>query len=347
MYLKSLRLKNFRIYDERVFEFCPTVNAICGPNARGKTTVLEAIYLLIAGRSFRTAHIKDMIRHGADAFFVEARFVKHGIEQVIKFSSDGKSRRVVYNNTPCKSATNLYGLIHGVAMTPDDVELVKGAPGVRRQFLDIQLAQVDPLYVHYSSRYMRAMKQRNALLKKRRADSIEMWENEMSKAAAYIVQQRRGVASIIEKVANQVHGKLSRSTETLSLQYKTSAPLEELQSYYSQMWQRHRPRELEAGVTFSGPHRDDLLVMVGENEARYYASEGQQRSCIASLRLAGWEQLKRRAEVAPLMLVDDLGVSLDASRRHELFSHLSDLKQVFLTTTESVEIPNDGIEIAI
>lgn len=347
MYLKSLRLKDFRLYEDELFEFSPTVNVIHGPNARGKTTILEAIYLLIAGRSFRTSQIKDLIRHGAEQFYVEAQFVKHGIEQTLKFGCDGKSRRIIYNNTPCKTFANLYGLLNGVAMTPDDVSLIKGGPAERRQFLDLQLAQVDPLYVHHIFRYMRAMRQRNILLKRRSVQAIETWEAEMSRAAGYIILQRRGVSQALESAANQVHEKISQSAEALALRYKTSAPEESIQEYYADMWRRHRPRELDVGMTLSGPHRDDLLVLVEGKEARHFASEGQQRSSIASLRLAGWEQLKKQAGAAPLMLVDDVGISLDANRRRQIYSHLASLQQVFLTSTENLDVPSDCLQIAL
>lgn len=345
MRINSLYLQNFRLYDEAYFQFGPGFNVITGPNAQGKTTILEAIYLLIAGGSFRTSQLSDLIRHGSEFFLVEARFEKEGIEQKLRFAFNGKEKRIVYNNSPCKNSASLYGLLKGVAMTPDDVELVKGGPAIRREFIDLQLSQIDPLYVYYLSRYQRAMRQRNALLKLKQQASLSSWEHEMAAAAAYLIPRREKEAKDLGAVASLALNQISGAKEKLGLAYKTDVPGGAAEAYKN-IWERGRERDLYLGHTTVGPHKDDLIVTIADKEARYFASEGQQRSCIASLRFAGWDQLRTHSGSNPLMLIDDVGVSLDAQRRERLFASLQQLSQVFVTSAESIIIPH-GTHLAL
>lgn len=348
MLLRTLYLHHFRIYEEELFEFGPHVNVIRGANARGKTSILEAIYFLMTGRSFRTSQVSDMIRHGASAFYLDATFVKHGIEQKLRVSCSGKERKIVYNNTACTSSSDLLGLLQGAVIHPDDATVVKGAPEARRHLLDIQIAQGNPLYIHYFTRYSRAMRQRNHLLRAKTMATIESWEYEMANSAAYIVQQRMQAVDDLQRQGQILHRLICGGTEELGLTYKTGAfsrgvcatqtDLTQLRNLYLEQYAKLRRREMELGVTLTGPHKDDILILLGNNEARFFASEGQQRSCVAALRLAEWERLKTMALETPIMLIDDVGMSLDHSRRARLFEHFASLEQVFLTTTEDLPL---------
>lgn len=350
MHLRAIFLKNFRLYKEAVFEFTPKVNVICGPNAQGKTSLLEAIYFLMTGRSFRTAQASDLIRQGASFFHIEASFIKHGIEQKLHIHYNGKERKIKHNATSYSSSLALLGLMSGTVMHPDDAAIVKGPPATRRHLLDLQLAQVDPLYVYYLTRYERAMRQRNHLLRARTVASMDSWEQEMANAAAYIVPQRARVADDLQQRGKMLYRHLCGGTEALSLHYKAHGAGdsslfdgEALRNLYRDQFLRHRPREMELGATLSGPHKDDLIIALDDNEVRTFASEGQQRSCVVALRLAEWDRLQTVSNEKPLMLVDDLGMSLDSSRRSQLLSHFSTLEQVFVTTTaEEVLIPEEN-----
>ena len=184
VYLKSLYLHNFRLYEEVYVEFSPGINWIYGRNASGKTTMLEAIHLLASGRSFRTNQLANLIRHDCPHFYLEAHFEKHGIAQKLRMVHSSKERKISINNTQCSSVSSLVGVLLSVVLSPDDLSLISGAPQERRQFLDAQLSQVDPLYLHHLSRYQRAMRQRNTLLKTKKIGSIEGWEYEMATSAA-------------------------------------------------------------------------------------------------------------------------------------------------------------------
>lgn len=338
MFLHRLYLHHFRLYHEASFEFCPGINTICGPNAQGKTTLLEAIYVLMTGRSFRALQTDDLIRLGAPYFYIEAHFSKHGIEQNLKMSCHGKERKIFYNGNVLPALSSLIGLLQGVLMTPQDLTLIKGGPQSRRHFLDLQIAQVDPLYVHYLTRYDRAMRQRNCLLRAKDSTTLDSWEYEMANAAAYLTQQRSVAVEDLQDSSRRLHQVLSGEHEDLRLTFKAGAALgvdqDNMRRDYLVQYQKMRRREMELGFTLVGPHKEDFTLSIGEKDARFFASEGQQRSCVAALRFAEWERLNRLATEPPLLLIDDVGISLDKVRRERLMSQLQDVGQVFLTATE-------------
>jgi DNA replication and repair protein RecF len=338
MYLRSLYLQQFRNYGEIYFEFDPSLNLICGPNAQGKTSLLEAIHYLMIGRSFRSCLNQDLIRIGCSSFYLEAIFCKYGVDQKLRIYMDGKERKIMYNSTVLPNVSNLLGLIQGVVMTPDDVDLVKGSPLIRRQFLDIQIAQVDPLYVHYLARYVKAMRHRNQLLKQKNPISIDSWEHEMAHAAGYMTMQRRHGVQALQTHCQAFYAYLTEESEQLNLKYCSGAAScqneKEIKDFYLQQYQKNRSREMLLGNTLSGPHKDDIWMGIGGRDVRYFASEGQQRSCVAALHIGEWQRLKQIAEDTPLFMIDDMGISLDDKRRERLLSQLASLGQVFLTTTD-------------
>lgn len=345
MQLTSLYLKNFRLYKERAFLFTPKTNVIFGANARGKTTILEAIYYFITGKSFRTEKPQELISSGENYFYLEASFKKHDVLQHLKILFDGKERKIIYNNTRLPSAVHLYGILQGVLLTPDDVALIKGEPQLRRGFFDAAIAQADPLYIHYLTRYKRALRQRNCLLKAKSIHSIDSFEHEMARSASYISLQRRSFLKKLELLSSPLHLDLSGLNENISLRYKPSGHVaheeECLKKTYLDLLKKNRVKEIELGVTLAGPHKDDLLFFLNEKEARQFASEGQQRSFISTLRFSEWAQLKSRSEGEPLMLIDDLGISLDQNRKQRQLQYLNSFSQVFLTMTEPGLFNND------
>lgn len=338
MYLRSLYLHQFRNYKEAYFEFDPVLNLICGPNAQGKTNLLEAIYYLMIGRSFRSTGALDSIQLGASSFYLEAIFCKHEIDQKLRFYLSKNERKIIYNTTPLTQISNLLGLIQGVVMTPDDVNLVKGSPLLRRQFLDIQIAQADPLYVYYLARYIKAMRQRNQLLKQKILLSIESWEHEMAYAASYIIMQRRIGLHALQTHCQKFYSYLTSELELLTLSYCSEAKEcmseTDIKEFYIQKFQKNRSKEMLLGYTLSGPHKDDIWIGINERDVRYFASEGQQRSCVSALYMGEWVRLQKVTQDFPLFMMDDIGISLDEKRRKRLIEQLSSFGQIFLTTTD-------------
>lgn len=335
--LSALYVHQFRPFLDLQYEFGPSLNLICGPNARGKTSLLEAIYFLMTGSSFRTVRLPDMIRSGCEYFHLEGSYSRYGVRHQLKVTCSDRERRVLNNTTLCQSLSSLPGILPGVVMTPEDIAIVKGAPQARRDYLDVQISQVDPLYLHFLNRYQRAMRQRNASLKARQIASIDIWEHEMAQAAAYLIYNRSEAVSGLRILCQEYYSHFGSASEKFDIQYQTIdcnlSSQEDLRKHLLSQYDKQRARELELGSTLTGPHRDDLTLTLNGGEARYFASEGQQRTCVAVLRCAEWQRIHLQVGEKPLMLIDDVGMGLDQERQGKLVAHLSTLGQVFLSTT--------------
>jgi len=332
--IKAIYLRDFRNYKQANITFSPKSNMIWGDNAQGKTNLLEALYLFISGRSFRTSHLKELIHFGAPAFYLEILFEKNEIEQTLKFSFDGDERKILHNATPLASLSSLLGILTGVVLSPEDRSLIKGGPTIRRHFLDLLLSQAKPLYLHHLARYLRAMKQRNILLKKRALSTISIWEEQMATAAAFLTRMRAHTVAELTLLSQSE----ALGADYLELTYRSSAfaakgdHLEDLHAFFLNQFTKHRHRECDLGMSLSGPHRDDLIILVQGKEARQFASEGQQKSCVAALKLAQWKWLKDLSDQTPIFCIDDVGVSFDHCREHELYQRIEGLGQVFITS---------------
>lgn len=333
MKVTGLIMRNFRNYKEAELPLSEGLNLIQGKNGAGKTSLLEALYLLSTGRSFLTTHLTDLIRSGANHFYVEAHFIRDNVEQSLGIGFDGKSRRIHYNATQFQSFSHVLGILPSVLYSPKDSALISGSPQERRRFLNIQLAQTDPLYVHHLMRYHKAMKHRNALLKIKSEQAIESWEQMMSDSARYLMHRRKQLIDALRpKVETYAHF-LSEDQDTFDLHYEPSISLKK-QDQIEALYRKQRPKELIVGSTLIGPHRDDLHITYNKREAKSFASEGQKRTCIAALKMAEWDELKMQTEVNPLFSIDDFGVHLDPTRTKALQERLSTFGQVLLTSPE-------------
>lgn len=337
MYLQFLALNNFRIYKEAYFSFSKGINGIIGPNALGKTTILEAIYLALFGRSFRTLDLRELIHEDAEAFSIELGFTKNEIAQNIRIIQTRQDRKIIYNCTPLSSYGGLLGILQGVLMAPHDLEIIKGPPIVRRTFLDLQLAQVDPLYVHHLKRFTRALKQRNFLLKNRQTVAIEPFEWEMAASASYLIGERAKNIFKLNKLASPLYSALANEKERATFLYKTQAPVEEglkgIEEFLKSQYIKLRSKELALGLTLLGPHKDNIQILINGKEAKTFASEGQKHTLLAVLKFAEWHLIKERSENSPFMMIDDLTLSLDEYRQGNICSCLENLGQAFFSST--------------
>ena len=341
MKIKWLYVRNFRGFDDLALEFETGINEIVGKNAQGKTSLLEAIYLCMTGSSFRTSSVRDLIKYEKEGFFIEIGFEKEGITYKLQFSFDGQKRRIFLNNRPCPSVTSLIGQLLGVLCTPDVQELVKGAPSARRHFLDLSLAQIDPLYVYHLSRYTRALKQRNSLLKAKDLRTITVWEKELAHSATYITAARLKIVGALKEHLVDYFDKFAQNTsKELSLEYTTRAigKADEMRAYFEEEFNKKRLREMAFGSTLVGPHRDDLLVFMGKKNVRDFASEGEMRLVAISLKLAEWQYLKSHMDFAPLLLIDDFGAYLDKERVARLSDVICTFGQVFISAHATNQI---------
>ena len=338
MFLKHLLLRSFRNYTEALIPFRRGVNVIQGKNGAGKTNVLEALFFLSTGRSFRTNNLIDLIHKDASYFYIEAHFERDGVEQILTIGYDGKQRSIHYNNTRFQGFSKVLGILPSVLYAPKDSALISGSPMERRRFLNIQLAQTDPLYVYHLTRYHKAMKHRNALLKQKSEQSIESFEQMMAISARYLMQKRNTLIQALKFRIQPSIQELSSDRDPFDLFYEPSISMERVDQI-EDLYAKHRPKELMLGITLSGPHRDDFLITYDKKDAKIYASEGQKRTAITALKMGEWEELKSQAKCLPLMTIDDFGIHLDINRKCLLQQKLGNFGQVLLTTPSMEEIP--------
>lgn len=331
MEVSRLILRSFRCYDEVEVPLDGGINLIHGKNGAGKTSLLEALYLMSTGRSFLTPHLSDCIRKDQTLFYIEAHFVRDGVEQLLSIGFDGKQKRIHYNNTQFQNFSHILGILPSVLYCPKDSTLIMGAPQERRRFLNIQLAQTDPLYVHHLIRYHKAMKHRNALLKVKSESSIESWEQMMGESARYLMEKRTVLIEALRSKVQAYANELSFGEDLFDLHYEPSISLKK-KAQIEALLQKQRPKELILGNTMIGPHRDDLHITYKGRDAKNFASEGQKRTCIAALKMGEWEILKEETETTPLFAIDDFGIHLDPKRTEVLQDKLGELGQVLLTS---------------
>lgn len=344
MIIKTLRLLNFRNYSDETFSFGPRLNIIQGGNAQGKTNLLEAIYLLSTGKSFRTAHLNELIMQGKAFFQLEAEIVKDLVGQTISIYFDANQKKALHNTTLLPSFTTLLGIFPSVLHAPSDIELISGLPSIRRRFLNLHLAQPDPVYVHHLSRFFKALKQRNFLLKSQNLNSIEVWEHEMAKSASYLTLKRGKMIAQLNDPTNQITKVLSNAKEEVTLRYTPALfcdpDMKITYEAYAKQLEKCRKKDMALKTTTLGPHRDDFICYIDKKPAKIFASEGQKRGLVSALKLAEYSLLCEKLQSPAIMNIDDIGVHLDGERQERLHSLIKNLNQVFITTPEN---PNKWI----
>lgn len=340
--LKSLFLRNFRNFSESEIHFSEGLNVICGNNAQGKTNLLEAICFIATGRSHRCQRLSELIRAGETFFYLEAEILQNQVSQWVKVFFNGHDKRLQLNSSTYASFHPLLGILPLVFHTPSDSELVTGSPQLRRRFLNLHLAQSDPVYVHHLSRFWRAMKQRNCLLRRRNDETIRCFESEMAISASYLYKMRHAFIEDLKPLLSDDSKSLTSDNEIHELRYHPSPS-----GNYLQQLEKSRLRDLELGMTSSGPHRDELSFWIDGKAARLFASEGQKKTAIAALRLAEWNRMARQLSCKPLMAVDELGLSLDETRLSHVQGRLKKLGQVFITTPSLLPGMEEGRKIHI
>ena len=330
MQLEKVILSDFRNYIREEISFSSGLNCIQGNNAEGKSNLLESIYLISTGKSFRTTQLQQLIRHSQKKLQIEAHFSKEGISHSLIISYGADRRNLKYNQTSYSSFLPLLGILPCILLTPEDISIITGGPAERRRFLDLHLSQIDPLYIHHLGRYYKAMKQRNALLKKQEEKGLAPWEQIMAISASYLIEKRIETLSFLKPSIENTISLLSEKQEIFSWQYENSLSFLDPSQILKQ-WALHRKKELLLGTSLLGPHRDDIFLYIDNQEIKTYCSEGQKRSCTVALRLAEWERFQISFGSPPLFGIDDFGVHLDHKRTFLLNQILKKLGQVFLT----------------
>lgn len=328
MTVTELRLTDFRNYSCAQLQFDPGANLIVGQNAQGKTNLLEAIFLCAVTRSFRGAKESELVRFGAPKYRVELQAQRSDRSVLLAVEGAAGAKRIWYNEVPQKKQADLLGKLLAVLFSPDHLNLVKAGPAERRKFLDLTLCQFYPAYYTALGRYNRVLQQKTALLKSEQPDRgmLDVLNEQMAAFGALIQQYRTGHCAQLGQKAQRIHLALSGGSEELTITYQPNPQGMPLSERLLSL----RERELAAGLCLCGPHRDDFEVGINGFPARAYASQGQQRSAVLSMKIAECEQFSDLFEEQPVLLLDDVLSELDEQRRDYILNHIEG-KQVIMT----------------
>lgn len=344
MYLNSIQLSGYRNYDKLDIKTDNQVNLFVGPNAQGKTNLLEAIFVLALTKSHRTSKDKELLGWNSSEARIRGEIDKKygSLTLDLTLSTQGKKARI--NGLEQRKLSDFVGALNVVMFAPEDLEIVKGTPGTRRRFLDMEIGQVQPGYLYSLGQYAKVLMQRNNYLKKASPGSaqqtmMEVWDMQLAEHGVKIVKKRQNFIRKLQKWAQHIHSGITAGSEELTIVYRPSFDIdgvEEDSVLFEQFMiklTQVKDQEMRRGMTLIGPHRDDMAFYINGKEASIYGSQGQQRTTALSLKLAEIELIHEEIGEYPLLLLDDVLSELDQNRQTQLIETFQSKVQTFITTT--------------
>ena len=344
MKLTELNLHHFRNYDEAQVEFSPQINVLIGENAQGKTNLLESIYVLAMTRSHRTNNDRELIEFGKDAAQIRGTVQRElgSLKLELDIGKHGKKAKA--NHLEKARLSEYLGQLNVILFAPEDLALVKGAPTVRRRFIDMEFGQVSPKYLHDLTQYRDILKQRNRYLKQLQSHEaqdqlyLEVLSEQLAAVGGAIISQRVKFLSELEGYAQELHQSITQGRENLTFEYssaiKDASTLTEveLSEALMDLYRQNQSKEIFQGTTLYGPHRDDVRFLINHKNVQTYGSQGQQRTTALSVKLAEIDLMKNQTGEYPILLLDDVLSELDGARQTHLLKTIQDKVQTFLTT---------------
>lgn len=356
MHVTHLSLADFRSYARVEVPLDPGVTAFVGPNGQGKTNLVEAVGYLATLGSHRVASDAPLVRMGAARAVIRAQVRQGERQQLIELElNPGKANRARINRSSQVKPRDVLGIVRTVLFAPEDLALVKGDPGERRRFLDELITARSPRMAGVRSDYERVLRQRNTLLKSaalarrhggRTMDlsTLDVWDQHLARVGAELLAQRLDLIAAIQPLADKAYEQLAPGGGPVALEYKASAPGEAhtREHLYEQLMGALadvRKQEIERGVTLAGPHRDDVLLKLGQLPAKGYASHGESWSYALALRLASYDLLRAEGN-EPVLVLDDVFAELDTRRRERLAELVAPGEQVLVTAAVDDDVPH-------
>lgn len=338
MYIKKIKLKNFRNYDEEEILLNEKTNIFFGNNAQGKTNILEAIYFCGIGKSFRTNKDFELIKENKEKAEIEIFFKKQEREEKIKIEIYDK-KNIFINEIQIKKTSELIGKINVILFTPEDIEILRNEPQKRRKFLDIMISQLRPMYVHILIQYKKALEQRNNYLKQikfenKTKNNLQIWNEQLAELGIKILKYRKEFIEKINKKIKYIHLKSTDNSEIIEIKYKTN--IKNKEEYLKEL-EKNEETDIKKGFTTIGIHRDDFEVIINNKNVSVFGSQGQQRSSIVSLKLAEAEVVNDEIEEYPIILLDDFMSELDKKRITGFIKNIKN-NQVIITTTDKIAL---------
>ena len=349
MRVERIALSGFRNYDEETVSFEPAVNVICGPNAQGKTNLLEAVYLLTGAHSFRTRFDRELIGFDCDWASILADVESAGRSQTVRLLFQKGQRRQVTVNGAKKTSAALSGVMTAVLFSPDDLYLIKEGAAARRRLMDNAICQLRPGYAALLADYNKLYENKTRILKDWREKpglltTLDEFSDGLARCSARMIRYRASFAERLAEAAAPIHRDFSGGKEELALLYRTvstvtdpRAPAEEIYAQVLAHQQTHRQAELEAGQCLTGVHKDDLDIALNGVPARNFASQGQARTAALSIKLAEREIFKAETGEYPVLLLDDVLSELDSTRQEFVLNRIGG-GQTLITCCEDEDI---------
>jgi len=334
MYINSLELKNYRNYESLSIAFDQGTTILYGDNAQGKTNILEAIYLSGTTKSHRGTKDKDIIQFGEEESHIRLNMTKHDVKHRIDMHlRKNKSKGVAIDGQSIKKSGELFGIVHMIFFSPEDLSIVKNGPSERRRFMNLELCQLNKLYYYNYINYNKALEQRNSLLKqiafnKKLKDTLDMWDMYLMEYGKCLINERQQFIDEMNTIVKKIHSHLTGNKEEISIIYEKNTSVED----YESMMLKKRDTDLKYQSTQVGPHRDDICFLINGIDVRKYGSQGQQRTAALSLKLAEIELVKKIIHDMPILLLDDVMSELDHNRKNFLLETIQDIQTIVTCT---------------
>ncbi|MCL6441997.1 MAG: DNA replication/repair protein RecF [Alicyclobacillus sp.] len=351
MLIRTLQLQHFRNYESACLEFSSDLNILIGENAQGKTNALEAIYLLAIGKSHRSQRDAELIRWDQPRATIASTVSLRDRDYQLEMQIRRTGKQVFVNGISLAKMTEFVGHFQVVLFAPEDLQLVKAGPGVRRRFMDVELGQTYKSYLYHLSQYQRALQQRNTLLKQSNQpidwDYVATFEQQMVEHGTHVLLRRFAFITRIQLLANDVYQSIAHGREELTIRYECSIPgiqlssslnQDEVMQHFQSALHAKRSSDVQYGYTTIGPHRDDMVLLLDGKPVLGHASQGQQRTVALSLRLAEIEFIHDETNEYPVLLLDDVLSELDNNRQRNLVFNMSEKVQTILTTTSLYQL---------
>ena len=340
MFIKELKLKNFRNYKDLTIDFDERVNLITGQNAQGKTNLIESLYLSSMGRSFRTSHDSEMIRFGEESAYVKVNAQREYVDTKVEILlKNGVGKAIRKDGCSVRKTADLLDNIVIVIFSPEDLKIVKDEPEKRRRFIDRELSQIKPAYYDAYMHYRRALMERNSYLKNDKIEEsmLDIWDEGLIKYGALLMKYRSDFVKVLSDISGNIHFNITNGKERVVLKYDPdidiAGDIGTQEEFISRQLVASRENDIRRGSTTKGPHKDDISFIIDNINVRNYGSQGQQRTCALSLKLAELEIIRNETGENAILLLDDVMSELDEERREYLIRALTD-NQIFITTTD-------------
>ncbi|MDE6627492.1 MAG: DNA replication/repair protein RecF [Lachnospiraceae bacterium] len=334
MYINSLELSHYRNYDDLSIQFDPGITILYGDNAQGKTNILEAIYLSGTTKSHRGSKDKDIIQFGEKESHIRLKLSKHDVGHRIDVHlKKNKNKGVAVDGQSIKKSGELFGIIHMIFFSPEDLGIIKNAPSERRKFMNLELCQLNKLYHKSFVNYNKALNQRNTLLKQiyfqpQLKDTLDMWDMYLMEYGRSIIEQREEFIKNLNSIVKGIHSHLTGGKESIEIGYEKNVSIED----YENVMKSKREQDLKYQSTQTGPHRDDICFYINDIDVRKFGSQGQQRTAALSLKLAEIELVKSMISDTPILLLDDVMSELDSNRKTYLLDSIEDIQTIVTCT---------------